>query len=68
LTSTDHTQLSTIAHQLAMAAEDLSRLTNPATGVFEVADAVAAVRDLIDGDIDGDVGEIGAYAAAFTPN
>jgi hypothetical protein len=65
LTSTDHTQLSTIAHRLATAAEDLARMAKPATAAFEVADAVAAVHDLIDGDIDGDVGEIRAYAAAF---
>ena len=65
MTSADYLQLSTIAHRLANAAEDLARLANPMTAAFEVADAVASVYDLIDGHIDGDIGEIKAYAAAF---
>ena len=65
MTSTDYLQLSTIAHRLANAAEDLARLANPMTAAFEVADAVASVYDLIDGRIDGNVDEINAYAAAF---
>jgi uncharacterized protein YukE len=65
VTYADYLQLSTIAHRLASAADDLAKLANPATAAFEVADAVASVYDLIDGHVDGDVGEIDAYAAAF---
>jgi hypothetical protein len=65
MTSGDYLQLSTIAHRLASAAEDLAKLANPTTAAFEVADAVASMYDLIDGHVDGNVGEIAAYATAF---